>query len=118
MEKKFTKGNWQTWTLDNGSSFLTNEGQIAVMSDSNASDEARRICLVDAQKEGVKKKDLWNTPDEERSANAKLIVAAPDLLEALEAVTKELERISDRDVSGEIVEALLKSKQAINKALK
>jgi hypothetical protein len=58
---------------------LTNEGQRYVMAAES------RVALVDMQAE-VKKTERWHADDAERDANARLIAAAPDLLEALKAM--------------------------------
>ncbi len=83
---KHTKGNWQLWKLnyDNIPYMLTNDGQIAVMSDDKNNEDAKRICLIDAQNPNIKKRDKSTSfDDQERLANCKLIASAPKLLEAL-----------------------------------
>lgn len=108
----YTKGEWQLWTIEGTGNttgfFLNNEGQVSIMSGNKTDDEATRICQVDAQRDDVKKKDLWRSDDEVRLANARLISAAPDLLEALQEVVA----ISDRKH-----DAWDKAKAAIAKAV-
>ena len=118
----YTKGDWQLWSIESDSNttrfFLSNEGQLSVMSGGKDDENAKRVCQVDAQREGVKKKDLWKEPDPERLANAKIIAAAPDLLEAcmyavtcLAKLNIEMGQIGD---NGD--QALQALEQAIKKA--
>ena len=108
----YTKGDWQLWSIESGSNttgfFLSNEGQVSIMSGGKDDENAKRVCQVDAQREDVKKKDLWREADDERLANARLISAAPDLLEALQEVVAISERKHD---------AWDKAKAAIAKAV-
>src|SRR5690348_5567068 len=95
MERKFTPGNWQIWTNADGTTYLTNEGQQPIMSGYKDDDNAKRVALVDLQTEGIKRKEMWHSYCEERTANAKLIALAPKLLEALEATVNDLEIMKD-----------------------
>lgn len=72
MEKKFTKG---TWFIDND--FITVEV--------DGIDEV--ICDLDP--EGVWP-TVYQRSEEEKDANAKLIAAAPDMLEALEYIIESI----------------------------
>jgi hypothetical protein len=73
METKHTPGPWSLSTIN----YYTNEGQTGVFKDEE------RICLVDSRDESIKRKDKPFAEDKERSANAKLIASAPEMLEVL-----------------------------------
>lgn len=59
---------------------LSNDGQIAIMCGDG--DDVTRVALVDCQTK-FKRGQGYKTDCAERDANARLIAAAPDLLEAL-----------------------------------
>ena len=61
-----------------------NEGGVSIMRGDWKTNDADfpRIAVVDIQTK-CKRGTAWNTPCEERDANARLIAAAPELLEAL-----------------------------------
>jgi len=75
--------------------------------------ESKKWFNVGIQKEGIFARTFWNTDitKEEAEANAKLIAAAPDLLEALNVIINE-------DSKGIEYSNLIKAKQAIEKATK
>lgn len=56
---------------------LNNDGSAVVMSESG------RVACVDLRRDDVKKADRYGADDPERDANARLIAAAPTMLEAL-----------------------------------
>ena len=93
MEKKFTKG---TWVID--SDFITVEV--------DGIDEV--ICDFDP--EGVWP-TVYQRSEEEKDANAKLIAAAPDLLDALECIYNDKEVWSELSDTQKIM-----VEQAIKKA--
>ena len=74
----YTPGPWMLGRSGN----LTNQGQRPIVS---ADEDGLRIALVDLQSETVRK-NAWQADDPEREANAALIAAAPELLEALEKI--------------------------------
>jgi phage tail protein X len=53
-----------------------------------------------------------------REANAKLIAAAPELLEALQGVVSLYDEISPALLSGDIANKIINARETINKALK
>jgi len=67
----------------------TNEGQRYVMA--GEGDGVKRVALVDLQVE-AKRNARYQTEDPERDANARLIAAAPSMLETLEALERDFER--------------------------
>lgn len=84
---RHTAGKWDL--SDTG--YLTNEGGRPVMSSADVADEGRkRVCVVDIQAK-AKRGHGWETPCAERDANALLIAAAPDMLEALEVCIGQIE---------------------------
>ncbi len=91
----YTKGEWvfRVWgqepvTIDGmaipGTRMLTNDGGAPIVCD------GRRIVVVDAQAKS-KRGEAWKVECAERDANARLIAAAPDLLELLSDSVLDLE---------------------------
>lgn len=68
----------------------TNEGQVFVSCEAGGPDEHTNICLVTTRTRAKKKSEQWMHQCEERDANARLIAAAPKLLEALIAARSEI----------------------------
>ena len=99
MEKKFTEG---TWVVD--SDFITVEV--------NGIDEV--ICDLDP--EGVWP-TVYQRSEEEKDANAKLIAAAPKLLEALNDLVLASDLSSNSPVVGNWNELINNAKKAIKKAI-
>ena len=97
MEKKFTEG---TWVVD--SDFITVEV--------NGIDEV--ICDLDP--EGVWP-TVYQRSEEEKDANAKLIAAAPKLLEALNDLVLASELSSNLPVVGNWNELIKNAKNIIKK---
>ena len=89
MEKKFTKGDW----------FVFNYNQIVSMPSQ---------CKITNMISG------WNP--EQAKANAKLIAAAPDLLEALNNLVLASDLSSNSPVVGNWNELINNAKNAIKKA--
>jgi len=65
---------------------LTNEGYAFVSTDGGV------VATIAPQRQDLKKRDLCTEEDQERSANARLIAAAPDLLAACDAGLDALAR--------------------------
>lgn len=96
MEKKFSKGKW---VID--SDFITVE--VDGIDD----------VICDFDPEGVWP-TVYQRSEEEKDANAKLIAAAPDLLEALESFVYEIEKTRSDD--NFLEESYHLAKEAIKKA--
>jgi hypothetical protein len=75
MSTKHTPGPWFVGANTN------NDGGVSIVSD-----EAR-VCVVDAIGKFPRGQG-WNHQDAARDANARLIAAAPDMLEALKAISE------------------------------
>jgi hypothetical protein len=89
---------------------LTNEGQRYVMAAES------RVALVDMQAE-VKKTERWHADDAERDANARLIAAAPDLLEAANMAEGAVAQLCEgQDPANECWNVLSTIRAAIAKA--
>ena len=96
MEKKFSKGKWIV-SDDTGECYLVKSddgGLIAFVYDGDIDDEAIHMDVVEA--------------------NAKLIAAAPDMLEALESFVYEIEKT--RSGYNILEESYHLAKEAIKKA--
>jgi hypothetical protein len=77
---------------------LTNEGQAPIMG--GPEDDSRRIALVDCQVE-YKRGKAHLTECAEREANARLIAAAPDLLEAMQEAMRWIGSLTDWEGAGD-----------------
>lgn len=96
MEFKGTKGEWRA--INNGHFWdITPDGSIQCL----GSTTSNKFLNIDKEKE---------------EANAKLIAAAPELLEALQEVLPHLGHYADLHVS--VQKKVIKAEKAINKALK
>lgn len=99
-----TPGPWRLSKLG----FAENDGSIPVLSATEGDETAKRICTVSFQSK-AKRGEAYRTPCADRDANARLIAAAPELLEAL----KELSFDAFEDAHPEAVK---KARAAIAKA--
>lgn len=99
MEKKFTPG---PWVADFGSTF----GHIKSIAP-NPTGRTPSVARYDVLPDDLMGQD-------EKNANAALIAASPDMLEALQSTVRLLEEIND----GRSYAILKQAKQAIAKALK
>ena len=93
-EFKGTKGEWK-FDIDG----FDGEGVIVT----DGENEINVVC------------DIWANTKEQRIANAHLIVASPDLLEALQEIHKYVDTYPELGSDGTHINDL--AKQAINKAL-
>jgi hypothetical protein len=99
METKHTLGQWRV-QLTTEKQHLSGIDYLDIVCGNE------RICAMDS-----------TLPRKETEANARLIAAAPDMLEALEAVIGELRPYHvDYQMSGPISELVTKCKAAIAKA--
>ena len=76
------------WFARLGPFNYTNSGQRPIMSGPDDDLNAKQIALVSTQAER-KRSTRYDAPDEERDANALLLSAAPDLLEALKWIAED-----------------------------
>lgn len=109
METKFTKSKWVA-VID--SAYKKGVINPKIMD----AKSGEQICLVDFNGDG-----LCETADvkvEEAHCNAKLIAAAPELLEALIEATEQLNVFSDLEVSNKerVKQAVISAQSAIKKA--
>ena len=79
-ETKYTPGPWRV-----GTAGIRNDGTRPII----AGD--RRVALAECMVE-FKRGEGWKTECPEREANARLIAAAPTLLETLEGITSGMDR--------------------------
>lgn len=91
-EERYTPGPWHPSEIG----FLTNDGQRPIMAGRVDDQERRRVALVDCQI-SYKRGQGYKTDCAEREANARLIAAAPALLEALTAMVEHFECLDDGD---------------------
>ena len=77
-----TPGPWEL----SKTGLVMNDGSVPIMAPDPAL-EQKRVALVDIQTK-AKRGEAYRTPCAERDANARLIAAAPDILEALLSIRK------------------------------
>lgn len=99
---KHTPGPWTVGTMVN------NDGGVSIVSDED------RVCSVDAIGDFPRGKG-WKHEDAERDANARLIAAAPDLLEALRYLVMHCKGL-DRFEGNPINEAIRAAREVLAKA--
>lgn len=75
----------------------------------------RTVCSISIYHEGTE--ETQEQLEDEVSANAKLIASAPDLLEALQHLIKEWDKVTDVFPLMANEEAYIKAKQIVKKAL-
>ena len=97
-----TPGPWDLRISDNGTPYVTHGG----WAEDGIDDLSRRVCVMPAE----------ITQSFNSYANARLISAAPELLEALQSIVRSL---SDQDDEGliEHAEPMINARAAIAKAL-
>jgi hypothetical protein len=106
-KQKHTPGEWEV----SATGLITNDGQIAIM----APDERlmkKRVALIDCHTK-FKRGEGWKVQCDERKANAILIAAAPNMLEALEAVISDREFViaaggTEGPLSGDVIQQFAK----------
>ncbi|WPZ08734.1 hypothetical protein [Roseivirga spongicola] len=106
-EFKGTKGEW--WTKFSELSLLSPEGESIV----KAGEIGTPVCILPMPLGGIDTKA-------KNIANAQLIAAAPQLLEALDKASKALKNIKSqltKEESDEVLNAHLDAERAIKKAL-
>ena len=81
-----TPGPWET-----NAQFRANDGAFAVTQDRTKYDNPSHIAFVTFHGK-AKRGQAWCTPDPEGEANARLIMAAPELLEACVGMRHILEK--------------------------
>ena len=109
MKFKGTKGVWEIKSKNKEMQFFYVTGK----DDSATEDRDVCVCCINFGHHPIKSQ--LNCTE----ANAKLIAAAPDLLEALTMLIEETEDYENNTDEGSFLElARIKSKQAIEKALK
>jgi hypothetical protein len=82
---KHTPGPWRFALNDDGKPWLLNSGYAIVAFGAESSEDGGQICEVSVQSK-PKRGEGWKHSCPVRDANARLIAAAPDLLEALQYV--------------------------------
>ena len=106
---KHTHGPWSV-----GTTLLTNDGARPIMG-VDSEGFPKRVALADMQREGVKRGQAWKADCDEREANARLMAAAPDLLEALKYLLAHCKGL-DRFEGNPINQAIEDARAAIAKA--
>jgi hypothetical protein len=98
---KYTKGEWATSPLDNTKVWACDS-------------DGRKVCVAWSTNEAQNNRFYPNKTQEEMESNAKLIAAAPDLLEALMFAKSVIKKNGIFDVSDRM--AFEKALKAIKKA--